>query len=101
MRLHAIHSIALAASLVMASGCDSTGPKTPPAVLTALPRALTDQEKSVISANNAFTLALFQRASAAEPAKNVFISPLSASMALGMAMNGARNATFDAMRATL
>jgi serine protease inhibitor len=102
MRLNAIHSIAFAASLAVASACSGgTAPGRAPALLTALPRALTDREKSIVSANDAFTLALFQRASRAEPAKNVFISPLSASMALGMTMNGARNATFDAMRTTL
>src|SRR5207245_5414680 len=101
MRLRAIHIVALAVCGVFASACFDNTPPGPPAVLAALPRALTDQEKSIISANNAFTLALFQKASAAEPGKNVFISPLSASMALGMTMNGARNGTFDAMRTTL
>lgn len=80
--------------------CVDNGPKRPE-VLTALPRALTTQETAIIEAGNAFTLALFQRASAAEPAKNVFLSPLSASMALGMTLNGARNETFNAMRNAL
>jgi serpin B len=35
------------------------------------------------------------------PGQNVFLSPLSASLALGMTMNGARGETFDAMRHTL
>ena len=85
---------------VVLSACDATGPKTPEA-LTALPRALTARETAVIEATNGFSIELFKRVSAAESGKNVFISPLSASMALGMTMNGARNGTLDAMRAAL
>ncbi|MCH8838551.1 MAG: serpin family protein, partial [Candidatus Marinimicrobia bacterium] len=36
-----------------------------------------------------------------EPDQNIFISPLSVSMALGMTANGAAGATLDSMRATL
>jgi serine protease inhibitor len=90
----------LAAVAIVVVACDPTSPG-PPAALTALPRALTTQEAAVISAANAFTLNSFREASAAEPGRNVFLSPLSASMSLGMTLNGARNDTFDAMRATL
>jgi serine protease inhibitor len=96
------HSIIAAACLCTVAGCgDGTAPTPAPELLTSLPRALTDGEQSIISANNAVTLALFQKASAAEPAKNVFLSPLSASLALGMTMNGARNETLDGMRTAL
>src|SRR4051812_2808520 len=91
---------ALAVIAIAIVACDPTGPR-PPEALTALPRALTNQESAVISAANAFTLNSFRVASAAEPGKNVFLSPLSASLSLGMALNGARDTTFDAMRATL
>ena len=87
--------------LIGVAGCFDGGPGGPPERLTALPRALSNQESSVISASNGFTLALFQKVSAAEPTVNVFLSPLSASMSLGMAMNGARSGTLDAMRGTL
>ncbi|HJR63153.1 MAG TPA: serpin family protein [Gemmatimonadaceae bacterium] len=69
--------------------------------IDALPRPLSAAEQKVVSAGNEFSFALFRQASAGEPAKNVFISPLSASMALGMTMNGAAGTTFDAMRGTL
>ena len=69
--------------------------------LDALPRALTAGEQKVIGAANDFSFALFRRLSAAQPDSNVFTSPLSASMALGMAMNGAAGTTYDEMRATL
>ena len=88
------------ASALMALGCsDGTAPT--PALLTSLPRPLTSQEVALIQSSNAFTLGLFQKTSAAEPQKNVFLAPLSASMMLGMALNGARSGTFDAMRSAL
>lgn len=45
--------------------------------------------------------ALFRRLSAAKPDSNVFISPLSVSLSLGMAMNGAAGNTLDEIRSTL
>ncbi|MCP5061902.1 MAG: serpin family protein, partial [Ignavibacteriae bacterium] len=36
-----------------------------------------------------------------EGEKNIFISPLSISMALGMTLNGANGSTYDAMQSTL
>jgi serine protease inhibitor len=72
-----------------------------PAALTSLPRPLTSSEQSVSNAGNAFSISLFKQINAASPDSNIFISPLSASMALGMTLNGAAGATFDAMRSTL
>ena len=68
---------------------------------TALPRELTAAEHKVIDASNAFALSLFARINVAQRDSNVFISPLSASMALGMALNGAAGQTFDQMRSAL
>jgi serine protease inhibitor len=100
MRLH--RQICRAACVVVVgaiSACsDPTGP-TP--ALTRLPRDLTAGEQQVLKAGNDFSIALFRQLSRTQPGKNVFVSPLSASMALGMTMNGARGATFDAMRTTL
>jgi serpin B len=96
--------ITLGAALAIAVGCSSsTEPDTGKAgpILDALPRALTGGEQRVIGASNDFSFALFRRLSAARTDSNVFTSPLSASMALGMAMNGAAGTTFDEMRATL
>ncbi len=70
--------------------------------IESLPRALTVAEREVIQANTSFGLGLFREVYAAETAKpNVFLSPLSAHMALGMTLNGATGQTFDAMRSTL
>ena len=72
-----------------------------PAALTQLPRALTAAESSVRDASNAFSFALWGTVNAAQPGTNVFISPLSASFALGMTMNGAATTTYDQMHAAL
>ncbi len=85
------------------SGC---GPFTQPSgrpsqQLTALPRELTTDEVRVSRAANQFAFTLFQRLNAAQPNVNVFVSPLSVSFSLGMAMNGAAGATLDDMRSTL
>ena len=66
-----------------------------------LPRALTAQETSLIESDNLFGLNLFRAISAFEADKNVFISPLSISMALGMTLNGADGTTYEDMKQTL
>src|SRR6185503_14747958 len=81
------------------SACSDATSPTP--ILSGLPRDLTPGERQVLQAGNGFSLALFRQLAKAQPGKNVFVSPLSASMALGMTMNGARGTTLDAMRATL
>jgi len=98
-----IRRVALVVIVGIVAACsDVTAPPpgpTPP--LTRLPRELTAGERQVLRAGNDFSLALFRQLAKAQPGKNVFVSPLSASMALGMTMNGARGTTLEAMRATL
>ncbi len=90
-------------SIAACSG--STAPDTrgssQPAALTALPRALTTSERGIVDAANAFSLALWEQLVTAQRDSNVFVSPLSASFALGMTMNGAANQTLDEMRSSL
>jgi serine protease inhibitor len=95
--------IGLAALTIAASCSSATDPGTggASAKLDALPRALTAGEVKVVGAANSFSFDLFRRLSSAQQDSNVFTSPLSASMALGMAMNGAAGATYDQMRAAL
>ncbi|HEY8518888.1 MAG TPA: serpin family protein [Gammaproteobacteria bacterium] len=69
--------------------------------LDELPRRLTASEEAVVAASAGFGLELAARVAAQDPRSNVVLSPLSASMALGMAMNGAGGATFEEMRAAL
>ncbi len=64
-------------------------------------RQLTTLEKRLVETDNRFGLKLFQAVAAADPEANVFLSPLSAAMALGMALNGADGETRAAMEQTL
>jgi serine protease inhibitor len=100
----AVRSICLTMAALAVLACHE--PSGPPAgkapdALKALPRALTTSERGIIAGNNRFALALFRDLGARQPKGNLFISPLSASMALGMTMNGAAGATRDAFRTTL
>ena len=66
-----------------------------------LPRELTSLEKRVVESGGNFGLKLFKEINKEERDKNVFISPLSVSMALGMTYNGASGSTEEAMQKTL
>jgi serpin B len=93
---------ALFAAALLLAGCSgSADPGAQPATLTELPRPLATAERRVLDAANAFTFALFRQVADAQRGANVFVSPLSASMALGMTMNGASGATRDQMRDAL
>lgn len=88
--------------LLAATACsESTGPSVPGEPITELPRELTAAETTLIGASNDFGLELVRSVVAADDRPNIILSPLSASMALGMTLNGAESETFDAMRATL
>ena len=88
--------------LLLATACsDPSAPGKTPQEITALPRALSPAEQGIITAANSFGFRLLARVNADTPAENIFMSPLSASMALGMAMNGTAGATQDEMRTTL
>jgi len=64
-------------------------------------RELTQLEKQVVTSSGEFGFKLFDEISKEEKNNNVFISPLSVSMALGMALNGAAGSTYEAMKTTL
>jgi len=87
----------------LASACgDPVGPD-PVDPITQLPRALTPAEKLVIAQSNSFGFDLLQevdvRRGSDKP--NTILSPLSASMALGMALEGAAGETFTEMQTAL
>ncbi len=89
----------LAGMALAGSACsEATAPGAP---ITALPRVLTESESKIIAGSNDFAFDLFRTGNLAQHKANVFISPLSASMALGMTANGADGATYDEMRTTL
>jgi len=64
-------------------------------------RELTGVEKALVEADNSFGLKVFQAINKDEKDNNVFISPLSISMALGMTLNGANGTTREAMQNAL
>ncbi|MFC1785851.1 serpin family protein [Candidatus Neomarinimicrobiota bacterium] len=75
--------------------CENDDIKNPP------PRDLSIAEQGIVSADNVFGLKLFKALHTAKPESNLFISPLSISMALGMTLNGANGDTYEAMKTTL
>jgi serpin B len=64
-------------------------------------RELTVAEKRLVETGNKFGFKLFREIVRQEQNKNIFVSPLSVSMALGMTYNGANDSTETAMRQTL
>lgn len=70
---------------------ESEKPKT-------LPRELTDNEKQVVEADRSFSYDLFRETISHDSTNNIFISPLSVSMALGMTLNGAAGETQTAIK---
>lgn len=88
--------------LIASAGCssmissknDSESPQT-------LPRELSRHEKELVDAGQTFSYSLFKQTLRREESGNIFISPLSVSMALGMTLNGADGKTATAMKNTL
>jgi len=64
-------------------------------------RPLTAKEQSLVESNQQFGLNLLQAISTVDSTGNLFISPLSVSMALGMTLNGASGQTYIDMQNTL
>ncbi|MDX9757633.1 MAG: serpin family protein [Bacteroidota bacterium] len=81
---------------LLACSNESTGPESPTPV-----RAATSGERAVLRANTDFGFTLFRTTAAVATDENLFLSPLSVSMALGMTANGAAGETAQAMRLAL
>lgn len=64
-------------------------------------RELTPAEKSLVQSSGDFGLKFFRQIVSTEKDQNIFVSPLSISMALGMTLNGAAGTTQSAMEQTL
>ncbi|MCK6558167.1 serpin family protein [candidate division KSB1 bacterium] len=64
-------------------------------------RELTSFEKKLVVSGNRFGLQLFREVVQQRPGENLFLSPLSVAMALGMTLNGANGETYEAMQNTL
>jgi serine protease inhibitor len=96
---------AAAAFITLAlAGCsessDPAGPDGPVAPITELPRALSATEQQLLRGSNTFAFKLAGQL-LPTPRENLFYSPLSASMLLGMVLNGTNNRTYDQMRDAL
>lgn len=64
--------------------------------------AMTEKQKELVTASNSFGFDFFKKVNEISGSNtNLMVSPLSVSMALGMARNGAANGTLEAMTATL
>ncbi|MFC2139684.1 serpin family protein, partial [Bacteroidota bacterium] len=77
-----------------ASNLDNDNDQRQPIEISAL-------EKEVANSASSFGFKIFDAISQSSRSENIFISPLSISMALGMTLNGAAGDTYTAMRQTL
>jgi serpin B len=93
--------VGLLASAVCWQGCGGDSPTGPAREITELPRSLSSSERFLIQAGNDFAFRFLAQVHKEAPAEGIFLSPLSASMALGMTLNGAAGGTFDEMRSLL
>ncbi len=87
--------------LVFSVGCGSESPIGPEDPIPGLPRSLSLSEARLVEAGNDFAFRLLNEIHQGDPSSNLFVAPLSASMALGMTLNGAQGNTYDQMRGTL
>jgi serine protease inhibitor len=99
--MHRLKSFTTLVSAALLACGDPAAPAGTPPEIDALPRQLTAVESEMIAAANSFGTNLLKEVNKSFGGENVFLSPLSASMALGMAMNGAEGTTFEEMRSTL
>ena len=87
------------------AGCKSAtnmpGGNAAPTPITALPRTLSVGEQAIASSTNHFDPGLLARLNETRADSNILISPLSATMALGMALNGAEGTTRAEMQTAL
>ena len=88
----------IALSLIIITACKKTD-NTPD---SGKELSLTASEQLKVRADNAFTLKLFKATLSGNPdADNLFLSPLSVSIAVGMTSNGASGQTLQAIRQTM
>src|SRR5690606_7092122 len=89
----------LATALVLVgAGCGLSDQDTEREIVD---RPLTSVERAVVKSDESFGLGLFSAVNETAPDENVVVSPLSVSMALGMALNGANGETHAEMLSAL
>ncbi len=90
------------AAAQLTAACASPADPQEATRIESLPRALTSAEAGLVEAGEAFAFDFLREVVREEDGEaNVFVSPLSASMALGMTLAGAEGETFGAMRSAL
>jgi len=87
--------------LIGVSGCTLFNQSKQRPNSKTLSRELTAHEKQLVEAGRPFGYELFRKTASQDSGKNIFISPLSVSMALGMTLNGAADSTKIAMKDAL
>lgn len=92
-------SLLVIACLVTSFSCRDTGTSSSGDRIPMRP--LTSVEQSLVSADNTFGFNLLASVNKTEGGKDVFVSPVSVSVALGMTLNGANAATRDSMAKVL
>ncbi|MGV3538206.1 MAG: serpin family protein [Rufibacter sp.] len=102
MKKKILHTLCFGLAIILScpfSSCQQDEP-TPDNNLPNV-RPLTEQENNIVTGANSFAFKSFAQISQLENDKNVFISPLSLSMALTMAYNGAASTTKEGIKETL
>jgi serpin B len=98
MKRNRVRHLAMSVAVAVVAGGACSGEGTVAPVIDRLPRQLTVAEQTIIRNTNVFGFDLLGRVRGRDAGPNVFLSPLSAGMALGMTMNGAAGETLVAMR---
>ena len=93
--------IVLLSICLLSCSNSGTNPDNPSPNPPSDPSDLTSADKALAESGNKFGLKLFREIIANEPDTNIFISPLSVSLALGMTYNGAKGETKTAIQETL
>ncbi|HEM49309.1 MAG TPA: serpin family protein [Caldithrix sp.] len=83
------------------ASCNTSTSPLDSAKKSQLPRTLSSSEQILVNTSQNFGLKLFQSVNELDSSDNIFISPLSVSMALGMTLNGANGQTYEDMKNTL
>ncbi len=89
-----LHLISITIALVVLSGCSKENPTTPK---DPKPVNLTEKNRQVITMSNAFGINLFRETAQASEG-NLMLSPLSATAALSMLINGCEAETYNQIR---
>src|SRR5690625_1046197 len=82
---------------VLITGCNEAVVDSDPSA-DGIVRALDDTEKALLEAGNEFSYQIFHELTREGEDENIFISPLSISIAFAMLLNGAEGETFDEIR---